>query len=199
MSDPQWFTSSMARGERGSCFATVTAITLLARPRPSLRPMEAQEPKAPVVLLGHVSDDSIAATLYVVVAHGVRHRPARAASMNASVALRFLDGYAPVRIDFRGYEVEVGDDLEDSDWAHDLEVIGRMGDVTALITAPLTGGLPKPITRAGRAALARLADGRVEFDGPLVLGRKLLRVLALDDIAVKAPKERRADRPAPAG
>jgi hypothetical protein len=43
------------------------------------------------------------------------------------------------------------------------------------------------------------ADGRVELDGPLALGRKLLRLLALDDIAVKAPKERRAERPAPAG
>jgi hypothetical protein len=44
-----------------------------------------------------------------------------------------------------------------------------------------------------------LADGRVEFDAPLALGRKLLRLLALDDIAVKAPRGRRAKRPAPAG
>ena len=29
----------------------------------------------PVVLLGQVSDDSIAPNLYVIVAHGVRHRP----------------------------------------------------------------------------------------------------------------------------
>jgi hypothetical protein len=157
------------------------------------------ETEMPGVLLGRVSDDSIAPNLYVIVAHGVRHRPDLAAAMNASVVLRFHDGYAPVRIDFRGDEVEVGDDLGGPDRPYDLEVSGRMGDVTALIAAPLTGGLPKPTTRPGRAALARLADGRVEFDGPLALGRKLLRLLAIDDVAVRAPKQSRAERAAPAG
>jgi hypothetical protein len=154
--------------------------------------MGAQEIEAPAVRLGHVAADSVAANLYVIVAHGVSHRPEIAASMRCSVVLRFLDGYAPVRIDFRGDEIEVGDDPEGADRAHDLEVSGRMGDVTALIAAPLAGGLPKPTTRAGRAALARLADGRVEFDGPLALGRRLLRLLAIDDVAAKMPKERRA-------
>jgi hypothetical protein len=154
--------------------------------------MGAQEIEAPVVRLGQVADDSVAANLYVIVAHGVGHRPEMAAAMRCSVVLRFLDGYAPVRIDFRGDEVEVADDAEGADRAHDLEVTGRMGDVTALIAAPLAGGLPKPTTRAGRAALARLADGRVEFDGPLALGRRLLRLLAIDGVAVKVPKERRA-------
>jgi hypothetical protein len=156
--------------------------------------MAAQEIEIPTVLLGEVSEDSIAANIYVIVAHGVRHRPERAVAMNASIVLRFLDGYAPVRIDFRGDEVEVGDDPDDSDRAHDLEVIGRMGDVTALIAAPLAGGLPKPTTRAGRAALARLADGRVEFEGPFALGRKLLRLLALHDVTVKAPKAAQTER-----
>jgi hypothetical protein len=32
----------------------------------------------------------------------------------------------------------------------------------------------------------------VEFDGPLALGRRLLRLLAIDDVAAKVPKERRA-------
>jgi hypothetical protein len=150
--------------------------------------------EAPTVLLGDVSADSIAPNLYVIVAHGVQHRPEMAADMQASIVLRFLDGYAPVRLDFRGDEVEVGDDVEDSDRAHDLEIIGRMGDVTALIAAPLAGGLPKPTTRAGRAALARLADGRVEFNGPLALGRRLLRLLSIDDLAIKVPKDRRAER-----
>ena len=148
----------------------------------------------PVVRLGHVSDDSVAANLYVIVAHGVGHRPDLAASMQGSVIIRFLDGYAPVRIDFRGDEIEVGDDVESGDRAHDLEVIGRMGDVTALIAAPLTGGLPKPTRRPGRAALARLADGRVEFNGPLALGRRLLRLLAIDNVAEKVPKQDRTVR-----
>jgi hypothetical protein len=154
--------------------------------------MGAQDIEAPVVRLGHVAEDSVAANLYVIVAHGVGHRPEMAAAMRCSVLLRFLDGYAPVRIDFRGDEVEVADDAEGTDRAHDLEVTGRMGDVTALIAAPLAGGLPKPTTRAGRAALARLADGRVEFDGPLALGRRLLHLLAIENVAIKVPKERRA-------
>jgi hypothetical protein len=149
---------------------------------------------APVVRLGHVAEDSVAANLYVIVEHGVRHRPEMAASMRASVVIRFLEGYAPVRLDFRGDEVVVGDDPDGADQAHDLEIVGRMGDVTALIAAPLTGGLPKPTTRTGRAALSRLADGRVELNGPLTLGRRLLRLLAIDDVAAKAPKEKRGQR-----
>src|SRR6266540_7300132 len=101
----------------------------------------------PVVRLGHVADDSVAADLYVVVEHCVRHRPELAASMQASVVIRFVEGYAPVRLDFRGEEVVVGDDPDGADRAHDLEIVGRMGDVTALIAAPLTGGLPRPTTR----------------------------------------------------
>jgi hypothetical protein len=54
--------------------------------------------------------------------------------------------------------------------------------------------LPKPTTRTGRAALSRLADGRVELNGPLTLGRRLLRLLAIDDVAAKAPKEKRGQR-----
>lgn len=149
---------------------------------------------APVVRLGHVSDDSVAANICVIVAHGVGHRPALAASISASVILRFEDGYSPVRIDFRGDEIEVGDDIDGDDRAHDLEVAGRMGDVTALIAAPLASGLPKPTSRPGRAALARLADGRVELNGPLSLGRKVLRLLALDDVVEKMPKQRRSQR-----
>jgi hypothetical protein len=149
---------------------------------------------APAIRLGHVSDDSVAANIYVIVAHGVGHRPDLAANLNASVVLRFADGYAPVRIDFRGDEIEVGDDVEGDDRAHDLEVVGRMGDVTALIAAPLASGLPKPTSRPGRAALARLADGRVEFNGPLALGRKVLRLLALDGVVEKVPKRELAGR-----
>lgn len=137
-------------------------------------------PDAPVVHLGHVADDSIAASVYVLVCHGVALRPEQALGMQASVVLRFPDGYSPVRIDFRGDEIEVSDDENSDDRAHDLEITGRLGDVNALIASPLAGGLPKPTTRRGRAALARLADGRVEFDGPLSLARKVLKLLAVD-------------------
>ncbi|MGH2919367.1 MAG: hypothetical protein ACRDLS_12340 [Solirubrobacteraceae bacterium] len=135
---------------------------------------------APPVRLGHVADDSIAVSVYVLVREGARRRPELAAAMAASIRMRFDDGYAPVRVDFRGDEIEVADDAAGEDRACDLELSGRLGDITALIAAPLAGGLPKPTTRRGRGALARLADGRVEFDGSLGLARNLLRLLAVD-------------------
>lgn len=142
--------------------------------------IETDQLNVPTVRLGHLADDSIAASVYVLVCHGVALRPQLAHSMQASIVLRFPDGYSPVRIDFRGDEIKVGDDEDGDDRAHDLEITGRLGDVNALIAAPLAGGLPKPTTPRGRAAIGRLADGRVEFDGPLRLARKLLKLLAVD-------------------
>lgn len=148
-------------------------------------------PIAPPVRLGHIGDDSVAVSVYVLVRHGVQQHPDLAAAMRASIRMRFAEGYAPVRIDLRGDEIEVGDELDADDRAYDLDFSGRLGDVTALIAAPLAGGLPKPTTRQGRRAIARLADGRVEFDGSLALARNLLRLLAVDTTsAARAPQDR---------
>jgi hypothetical protein len=56
----------------------------------------------------------------------------------------------------------------------ELTVRGSLPDLQTLLVAPLTRGVPR-----SRAALARLADGRVSLEGPLGLGRALLRLLAL--------------------
>jgi hypothetical protein len=147
-----------------------------------------QAPGPPPVRLGHIDDDSIAVSVYVLVRHGAEQHPELANEMRAGIRMRFADGYSPVRIDLRGDEIEVADEPDGDDRAYDLELSGRLGDVTALIAAPLAGGLPKPTTRAGRRAIARLADGRVNFDGSLVLARNLLRLLAVDTAsAAKAP------------
>jgi hypothetical protein len=139
--------------------------------------------------LGHLADDSIAVSVYVLVLQGAQQRPELAAALRGSVRMRFVDDYPPVRIDFRGDEIEIADDAAGEDRACDLEVSGRLGDVSALIVAPLAGGLPKPTTRRGRRAITRLADGRVDFDGPLALARNLLRLLAVDAVsAAKAPQ-----------
>ena len=98
-----------------------------------------------------------------------------------------------MRIDLRGDEIEVADDVDGEPRAYDLELSGRLGDVATLVVAPLAGGLPKPTTRRGRRAIARLADGRVDFDGPLGLARNLLRLLAVDaDRAAARPAAARA-------
>ncbi len=155
---------------------------------------EREAPAAPPVRLGHLADDSVAVNVYVLVRHGVQQRPELAASMRGRVRMRFAEAYPPVRIDFRGEEIEVADDTADEDRAHDLEVSGRLGDISALLVAPLAGGIPKPTSRRGRRAIARLADGRVDFDGPLALARNLLRLLAVEGVSVYTTPPRADDR-----
>ena len=157
-----------------------------------------RQAKPPLVHLGEVSDDSVAATICALVRHAADGRPELAAEIRGSILLRFVDGYSPVRLDFRGEEIEVSDTGDDEDRAHDLEITGRLGDFNALIASPLTGGLPKPTTRRGRHALARLADGRIDLDGPLGLARKLLTLLAVDPMTPGRPKRRAARRQAQA-
>ena len=147
-------------------------------------PRPGSEALGPVVRLGHIADDSIAPSVYVLLRSGAERRPELAAAMRGAIQLRFEQGYAPVRLEFAGTVIDVMDDDGDEDRACDLVLTGRLADVNALIVAPLAGGLPKPTTRRGRSALARLADGRVDFDGPLSLGRSLLRLLAIDPVAV---------------
>jgi hypothetical protein len=170
--------------------------------------MPADDPTAPVVLLGDLHDDSVAAAIYAMVSYGVARRPELATQIRGAIVLRFHEGYPGVRIEFRGEEIEVTDDLDGEDRAVDLLISGRMGDVNALIASPLTGGLPRPTHPRGRAALGRLADGRVEFDGPLLLGRKLIMLLTLEEAlptraATRARSRQRSaaapDPPAPAG
>jgi hypothetical protein len=137
--------------------------------------------RAPHVWLGPTADDSIAVSIYVLVRDGVRARPELAAGMRGSVCLRFTDGYAPVRIDLHGDEIEVRDAIEDGeDDVCELELYGRLGDIAALVAAPLAGGLPNPATRPGRQAIVRLADGRIDVDGPLGLARDVLKLLAVE-------------------
>jgi hypothetical protein len=146
------------------------------------------------VRLGKLADGSIAPSVYVLVRHGAAMRPQLAESMRGSVLLHFGEGHAPVRIDFCGEVIDVCDDADDDDRACDLVLTGRLADVNALVVAPLAGGLPKPTTRLGRSAIARLADGRVDFDGPLSLGRSLLRLLAIDPVPVSRRTEPVASR-----
>lgn len=126
---------------------------------------------SPLVCLGDVADD-IAVSIYVLVRHGAERRPDLAVALRGRVRMRFADGYAPVRVDFRGDEIEVADETADSDRAYDLELSGRLGDVSALMTTPLAAGLPNPASRRGRQAIARLADGRVDIDEPLAPSRQ---------------------------
>jgi hypothetical protein len=144
----------------------------------------------PRVWLGPTVEDSIAVSIYVLVRDRAHHRPELSTAMRGCVLMRFVDGYPAVRITFTGDGIEVADDGAEDDRPYDLVLSGRLADIAALIVAPLAGGLPNPATRPGRRAIVRLADGRIDLDGPLALARELLRLLAVD--ADRTPERRPA-------
>lgn len=135
-------------------------------------------PSVPLIALGSCREHSVSASIYAIVDRGAQLRPALARELRGSVVFEFSEGYAGTRIDFCGERIDVADASAD-DRAHDLLIQGSLPDIVALLAAPLAGGLPKPTSTAGRAALARLADGRVEIDGPLRLARGLTRLLSV--------------------
>jgi hypothetical protein len=156
---------------------------------------DAEQPK---VRLGRTGSGSISAAVFAFVERGAVLRPQHAHELRGSVLLRFSEDYQAVEVDFRGDEIVVAD-ARDVDRAHDLVVAGAFHDFAALIAAPLTGGLPRPTTAIGRAALGRLADGRIEFEGPLRLARGLLRLISAlpDKQTQRLPQEpAAAERPA---
>ena len=134
------------------------------------------------VELREVGERSVAATVYGLVDRGVGLRPEVAAEMEGSIRITFAEGYAPVLIRF-GERIEVGDDPGGD---VDLEVQAALTDFVLCVSAPLAGGVPMPTSKAGRAALARIADGRVDFTGKLGLGRKLLQLMSVHPSSVRA-------------
>jgi hypothetical protein len=100
--------------------------------------------------------------------------------MRGRVVFRFAEDFSPLRITFRPRSVVV----EDGDSRKpDLVIEGRLPDIVHFATVPtLQGrlhGVPDPRRPRGRRALRRLASGRVRIEGDRVLGRRLLRLLAV--------------------
>jgi len=148
-----------------------------------------RESEQPRVRLGRTGGGSISAAVFAFVERGAILRPQHARELRGSVLLRFSEDYQAVEVDFRGDEILVAD-AHDADRAHDLVLEGAFHDFAALLASPLTGGLPRPTNAIGRAALGRLADGRIEFEGPLRLARGLLRLMSAlpDKQAPRLPK-----------
>jgi hypothetical protein len=136
---------------------------------------------APVkVTLGPVGTRSLTPTVYGLLDRGARLRPDLAAEVRGRVRITFADDHADVRVVLTGTEIVVADhDLAASDDAVDLEIRAGLHDLVVLMAAPLAKGLPKPTNRQGRAALGRLADGRVDFVGSLGLARRFLRLMSV--------------------
>lgn len=135
------------------------------------------------VELGKVGEGSIAATVFGLVERGAGLRPEVAAAMRGSVRITFAEGYVPVRLTFAGDGITVADDTGEEP---DLELRAALPDLVLCISAPLAGGVPRPTAKAGRAALARLADGRVDFSGRIGLARRLLQLMSVHPSSVRA-------------
>jgi hypothetical protein len=134
----------------------------------------------PRVRLGRMVEDGVAPSLFGLIERGIAREPALAAQMRGRVVFRFTEGFSPLRITFRARSVVV----EDGDSRRpDLVIEGSLPDIVHFATVPtLRGrlhGVPDPRQPSGRKALRRIANGRVRIEGNRVLGRRLLRLLAV--------------------
>jgi hypothetical protein len=132
------------------------------------------------VRLGRMVEDGVAPSIFGLIERGIAREPELAADMRGRVVFRFAEDFSPLRISFRPRSVVV----EDGDARRpDLVIEGRLPDIVHFATVPtLRGrlhGVPDPRQPRGRKALRRLADGRVRVTGDQVLGRRLLRLLAV--------------------
>ena len=130
------------------------------------------------VTLGRVGARSVAATIYGLVDRGSTLRPDLAAQLEGRIVIAFQEDYADVLVECGPAAIHVADHDGDAPDA-DLEIRAAVADFNVLVAAPLAAGLPKPTDRRGRAALARVADGRVEFRGSITLARRFLRLLSV--------------------
>lgn len=134
----------------------------------------------PRVRLGRMVENGVAPSILGLIERGVEREPELAADMRGRVVFRFAEDFSPLRIAFRPRSVLI----EDGDLRKpDLVIAGSLPDIVHMATVPTLqgrlGGLPDPRRRRGRAALGRLASGRVRIDGDSALARRLLRLLAV--------------------
>ena len=132
------------------------------------------------VRLGRMVEDGVAPSIFGLIERGIVREPSLAAEMRGRVVFRFAEDFSPLRITFKARSVVI----EDGDSRKpDLVIEGSLPDIVHFATVPtLRGrlhGVPDPRQPRGRKALRRLADGRVRIEGNRVLGRRLLRLLAV--------------------
>ncbi len=132
------------------------------------------------VRLGRMVEDGVAPSIFGLLERGIAREPGLAAEMRGRVVFRFAEDFSPLRITFKPRSVIV----EDGDSRRpDLVIEGRLPDIVHFAAVPtLRGrlhGVPDPRRPHGRRALRRLASGRVRIEGDRVLGRRLLRLLAV--------------------
>ena len=134
----------------------------------------------PTVRLGRMVPDGVSPSIFGLVERGIAREPGLVAVMRGRVVFRFDEDFSPLRINFRPKSVVV----EDGDLRKpDLVIAGRLPDIVHFATVPMLSGrllgVPDPRAPGGRAALGKLASGRVQMEGDRALARRLLRLLAV--------------------
>jgi hypothetical protein len=125
-------------------------------------------------------EDGIAPSILGLIERGIAREPELAAQLRGRVVFRFRDDFSPLRVTFRPRIVVI----EDGDLRKpDLVISGRLPDIVHMATVPMLGGrlhgVPDPRQARGRAALGRLASGRVHIEGDTALARRVMRLLAV--------------------
>jgi hypothetical protein len=136
--------------------------------------------RPPRVRLGRVADNGISPSMFGLVEHGARKRPALARDLRGLVEIRFTERFAPVRLTFADDEILVEDGVDNGGEPQpDLVISGSLPDIVQSASAPLAAGIPKLTDPRGRAALRRVANRRVRMRGSTRLAQRLLRLLEL--------------------
>ena len=133
--------------------------------------------RIPEVRLGQTVSNGIAPSMFALLDRGVRQRPDLAVQLRGTVVIRFKEHISPVRISFGSRVVRV----EDGDMRRpSLAVSGSLPHVVQLtITPMMRGSIPDLRNARGRAALLRLAFGRVRLRGDMGLALRMLEMMAV--------------------
>jgi hypothetical protein len=136
------------------------------------------------VKLGRIAENGISASMYGLIERGAHKRPKIAKELRGNVEIRFKEDFAPVRAIFGSEGIVVEDGLPEADedkepFNPDLVISGSLPQIVQLASAPLFGGLPKPTTAHGRAALRKVARGKVKIEGNPLLARRVLKLLEI--------------------
>lgn len=114
--------------------------------------------------------------------------PSRASHLRPSVVvLSVPDADVAVTVRFAPDGVRVADGSESD--AH-LRIVAPSDRLVALAAAPLRAGVPDPLTRDGRAALADVLSGRVRVHGLLRHPRRLTRFASVLSVHEPSPGHR---------
>jgi hypothetical protein len=135
------------------------------------------------VKLGRIAENGISASMYGLIDRGAAKRPKIAKELRGTVEIRFKEDFAPVRVIFGSEGILVEDGIQEEKgeepFKPDLVISGSLPQIVQLASAPLFGGLPKPTTTHGRAALAKVAGRKVKIEGSPLLARRVLKLLEI--------------------